>query len=86
MKLGVSVIRGLLCALVPTVSVNAFAQLTVSATPIADRYRANATRLIAAALADSAAYNRLARLTDTFGHRLSGSASPRRQSTGFSLR
>jgi carboxypeptidase Q len=45
------------------------------ATPIADRYRANATRLIAAALADSAAYNRLARLTDTFGGRLSGSAS-----------
>ena len=58
-----------------TVSANAFAQQSAAATPIADRYRANATRLIAAALSDSAAYNRLARLTDTFGHRLSGSAS-----------
>lgn len=57
------------------VGVNAFAQQPASATPVADRYRTNATRLIAAALADSAAYNRLARLTDTFGHRLSGSAS-----------
>jgi carboxypeptidase Q len=58
-----------------TVSVNASGQQSTTATPIADHYRANATRLIAAALADSAAYNRLARLTDTFGHRLSGSAS-----------
>lgn len=41
-----------------------------AATPIADRYRANATRLPGAALSDSAAYNRLARLTDTFDHRL----------------
>ncbi|MEO5580109.1 MAG: M20/M25/M40 family metallo-hydrolase [Gemmatimonadaceae bacterium] len=44
-----------------------------SATPIADSYRAVANRLIDAALADSAAWNRTARLTDTFGHRLSGS-------------
>ena len=42
-------------------------------TPIADRYRAVANRLIDAALADSAAWERTARLTDTFGHRLSGS-------------
>ena len=42
-------------------------------TPIADRYRAVANRLIDAALADSAAWDRTARLTDTFGHRLSGS-------------
>ena len=75
MKLRMSVIRSLFCAFVLTVSQTAFAQTTVSATPIADRYRANATRLIAAALADSAAYSRLARLTDTFGHRFSGSAS-----------
>lgn len=44
-----------------------------SATPIADSYRAAANRLIDAALADSAAWNRTARLADTFGHRLSGS-------------
>jgi carboxypeptidase Q len=46
-----------------------------SRTPIADRYRPTADRIIAAALADSAAWNRLAELTDRFGHRLSGSAS-----------
>jgi carboxypeptidase Q len=40
---------------------------------IADRYRAAADRLIDAALRDSTAYTRLARLTDTFGSRLSGS-------------
>jgi carboxypeptidase Q len=45
------------------------------ARPIADAYAADAARLITAALADSAAWNRLAELTDTFGHRLSGSAS-----------
>src|SRR5215212_5965329 len=66
-----SVVSGLILA----VSADAFGQQPNAATPIADRYRANATRLIAAALADSAAYSRLARLTDTFGHRLSGSAS-----------
>ncbi len=36
-------------------------------------YRADADRLIDAALGDSAAYARLAHLTDTFGPRLSGS-------------
>ncbi len=75
MSLRVSVLRSVVCALILTVSVDAFGQQASPPTPIADRYRANATRLIAAALADSAAYNRLARLTDTFGHRLSGSAS-----------
>jgi carboxypeptidase Q len=39
------------------------------------RHRATADRLIDAALADSAAWNKLAELTDRFGHRLSGSAS-----------
>lgn len=38
-------------------------------------HRAAADRLIAAALRDSAAYQRLARLVDGFGHRHSGSAS-----------
>jgi carboxypeptidase Q len=42
---------------------------------IADRYRSTADRIIAAALSDSAAYDRVALLTDKFGHRLSGSAS-----------
>jgi len=40
-----------------------------------DPYREAASRLISAATADSAAWERLARLTDTFGHRLSGSRS-----------
>ena len=47
---------------------------TVS-TPLTTAYRASADRLIAAALADSAAWNRTAALTDKFGHRLSGSKS-----------
>lgn len=38
-------------------------------------YAATADRLIDAALRDSAAWQKLARLTDTFGHRLSGSIS-----------
>jgi len=40
-----------------------------------DQYRDPASRLIAAALADAAAWQRLAELTDTFGPRLSGSRS-----------
>lgn len=47
----------------------------VSGAPIAAAYRATANRIITAALADSSAWNRLAELTDRFGHRLSGSAS-----------
>jgi len=38
-------------------------------------YRADAERIITAALADSAAWQRLAELSDRFGHRFSGSAS-----------
>src|SRR3982750_2198762 len=38
-----------------------------------DAYRAATDRLIAAALRDSAAWNRLAELTDTFGSRIAGS-------------
>src|SRR6476620_6461137 len=44
------------------------AQLSISA-----RTRADANRLIDAAVGDSTAYTRLAELTDKFGHRLSGS-------------
>ncbi len=39
----------------------------------ADTYRPTANRLIDAALKDSAAWNKIAELTDTFGNRLSGS-------------
>ena len=43
--------------------------------PLDRHYQAAADRLIDAALADSAAYRRLAELVDRFGHRLSGSSS-----------
>lgn len=43
--------------------------------PLAASYRSAADKIIAAALADSAAWNRAAMLTDKFGHRLSGSKS-----------
>jgi len=46
-----------------------------SKTPIADKYRESANKIIAAALADSSAWNRLAELTDKFGNRFSGSES-----------
>ncbi len=42
-------------------------------THIVENYHASAQKLIDAALADSAAYDRLAELVDTFGPRLSGS-------------
>jgi carboxypeptidase Q len=64
------VILGL--ALTSTISTSALAQST---TPIADAYRATTDKIIAAALADSSAWNRLALLTDKFGPRLSGSKS-----------
>jgi carboxypeptidase Q len=44
-----------------------------SAQSIAQRYGEDARRIIAAATSDSAAWNRLAELTDSFGPRLSGS-------------
>ncbi len=43
--------------------------------PIEREYKAAADRIIAAATADSAAWNKLAELTDTFGSRFSGSES-----------
>src|SRR5688572_17096733 len=42
---------------------------------LADQYRESASRIISRALKDSAAWNRLATLTETFGHRFSGSES-----------
>src|SRR5215213_4011854 len=49
--------------------------LSASAQVSFEAHRANAERLIAAASRDSTAWNRLAKLTDTFGARPSGSAS-----------
>lgn len=43
--------------------------------PLVDSYRETAGRIIHAAVADSSAYDRLGRLVDGFGHRLSGSRS-----------
>jgi carboxypeptidase Q len=42
---------------------------------IPDQYRATTQRIAAAALADSAAWNRIAELTEKFGNRISGSES-----------
>lgn len=55
------------CATVPVAG--------TTSTVLTTAYRPAADRLIAAALADSAAWNRAAALTDKFGHRLSGSRS-----------
>ena len=46
-----------------------------SQTRIAQQYSQPADRIIAAAQADSAAWNRIAEMTDRFGHRLSGSVA-----------
>ena len=62
-----------LAFLLSTFPTDAWAQR--SGTPIANRYRATAKRMIATALSDSSAWNRLAELTDTFGHRENGSAA-----------
>jgi carboxypeptidase Q len=54
-----------------------FASLAASAqsTDIPRAYRAAADSLIRAATGDSAAYDRVGRLVDGFGHRLAGSRS-----------
>jgi carboxypeptidase Q len=53
----------------------ALAQPSQAHAQIAQAYREVADQLIEAALSDSAAYRRLAELSDRFGHRLSGSES-----------
>ena len=50
----------------------AFASPLIAQTPIADKYRATADRMISTEFADSSAWNRLALMTDKFGNRLSG--------------
>lgn len=62
-------------ALISVLAIFAAASVAQAQTSIAGSYRPVANRIIAAALADSSAWNRLAKLTDTFGPRLSGSAS-----------
>jgi carboxypeptidase Q len=54
-------------------SVAAAATLRAQAPAWVDSYRAPVARILAAATADQSAWNRLAEVTDTFGHRLSGS-------------
>ena len=53
----------------------ALAATSLSAQPVADRYRADANRIIDAALSDSVAWNRLAEMTETYGARFSGTAA-----------
>lgn len=65
----------LLLALALTALPRAAQGQSESVTPLHRHYQAAADRLIDAALADSAAYHRLAELVDRFGHRLSGSPS-----------
>ena len=63
--------RTLVCALL---GLYASAPLAAQVSAVAG-YRDAADRIIRTALADSSAYERLGRLVDGFGHRLSGSAS-----------
>jgi carboxypeptidase Q len=63
-------LRHLRAALLATL---ALATSAAAQQPLDVRYRADAGRLIQAALADSFAYDRLATMTDRFGNRLSGS-------------
>ena len=53
--------------------IGALASPLAAQTSWLEPYRANAGKLIAAANADQFAWDRLAELTDTYGHRLSGS-------------
>ena len=72
--------RARLSRLVVLATIVAFPSLAAqnrrpAASAIAREYQAIATRIIAAATADSSAWNKLAELTDGFGHRFSGSES-----------
>jgi carboxypeptidase Q len=68
--------RGTFVALVALVlSVSSARAQAPAAPPIADAYRAAADRIITSATGDSAAWNRLAEMTDKFGNRISGSES-----------
>ncbi len=58
-----------------TPALDAQRRTAAAADPIQQQYQQAADRIIPAATADSAAWNKLAELTDTFGHRISGSES-----------
>jgi carboxypeptidase Q len=60
---------------VPAAESRPVAPAPPASTPIADAYREDAARIVAAATADRRAYTKLAYLTDRIGHRLSGSAA-----------
>jgi len=47
--------------------------IPASSQSVSSRYRATVDRIIAESMKDSAAWNRIAQLTETFGHRFSGS-------------
>ena len=59
--------------IIATIALAAVTATATSAQSLADQYRATTDRIAAAALSDSAAWNRIAELTERFGHRLSGS-------------
>src|SRR5688572_5611489 len=65
----------ILAVCIAAITIGLPARAQTPANPIAGAYRATASRIIAAAVADSSAWKRAAELTDTFGHRLSGSQS-----------
>ncbi len=58
---------------VAVIAAAALAAAPLGAQSLAERYRPAAESIIAAAQRDSSAWNRLAELSDRFGHRLSGS-------------
>ena len=70
-------VPGALAVLVPVARAQqpAAALAPAQDTSLQARYRAAADRIIDAALADSAAWQKMARITDTYGHRLAGSAA-----------
>ncbi len=59
--------------LLATIALAAATAAPATAQSLADQYRATTDRIAAAALADSAAWNRIAELTERFGARFSGS-------------
>lgn len=65
----------LLCATALASAVAAQKKKPEAMNPIQKQYQATADRIIAAATADSSAWNKLAELTDDFGNRISGSES-----------
>src|SRR5512135_3119806 len=72
-KLGFGIRAGALASVAVLLSASSPLRLSAQQTPLQARYADAANRLVAAALRDSAAWNKLARLADGFGNRISGS-------------